>query len=254
MTSPDLALALELADLADGITMPRYRAADLRVTRKPDLTPVSEADEAVEQAIRARLGEARPDHAVVGEEYGQDGDADAEWRWIVDPIDGTKNYVRGMPVWATLIALQRGGEVVLGVVSAPALGRRWWAERGGGAFADGAPMHVSQVEGLGDAYVSFAGYGTFRTGGRGDQLDELLRRSWRVRALGDFWQHMLVAEGAVDVAIDPEVSLWDLAALQVIVEEAGGRFTTFAGEARPDGGSGISTNGRVHDEVLAIFA
>jgi len=253
--SPDLEhelqLALELADAADAITVSRFRAVDLRVTSKPDLTPVSEADESVERAIRARLARERPTHAVVGEEYGAEGDS--EWRWIVDPIDGTKNYVRGVPIWGTLIALQRGGDVVVGVVSAPALGRRWWATRGGGAFAAGVPIHVSEVADLGDAFVTFAGYGTFRTGGRGEQLDTLLERSWRVRAFGDFWQHMLVAEGAADVAIDPEVSLWDLAALQVIVEEAGGRFSDFAGRAMPDGGSGVSTNGRLHDEVLAIF-
>jgi histidinol-phosphatase len=250
--SADLALALELADVADGITMPRFRAVDLRVTTKPDLTPVSEADVAVEQALRGRLAEARPDHGFVGEEYGAEGDT--KWRWIVDPIDGTKNYVRGVPVWATLIALQHGDDVVAGVVSAPALGRRWWAARGGGAFADGVPIRVSAVSTLADAFVSFAGYGTFRTGGRGAQLDTLLERSWRVRAFGDFWQHMLVAEGAADVALDPEVSLWDLAALQVIVEEAGGRFSDLAGRATPDGGSGVSTNGRLHDDVLAIFA
>jgi len=247
----DLELALELADAADHITLPRFRASDLKVETKPDLSPVSEADKAVEEAIRDRLEKARPQHAVLGEEFGATGDS--RWRWVVDPIDGTKNYVRGVPVWATLIALMDGDEVVVGVVSAPMLHRRWWAARGEGAHADGERIHVSTVKDLADAHVSFGGLGSFRKKGLGDQLDELLRRTWRTRGFGDFWQHMLVAEGAVDIAVEPEVSLWDLAALQVIVEEAGGRFTNLAGEARPDGGSAASTNGLLHDDVLEIF-
>jgi histidinol-phosphatase len=233
----ELDLALALADLADSITLPRFRSLDLQVDTKPDLSPVTEVDRAVERAIRERLAAARPAHGVLGEEYGSD-DEGTGVRWILDPIDGTRNYLRGVPVWGTLIALEAGGEIVVGVASAPALGRRWWAARGTGAFADGCRIRVSEVGSLADAVVSDAG------------CDPRLRDCWHHRSFGDFWQHMLVAEGAVEVAVDPEVSLWDLAAVQVIVEEAGGRFSDLTGRRRPDGGSGLSTNGLLHDEVL----
>ena len=238
--SDDLALALELADVADAITLERFRAADLVVETKPDLTPVTEADRAVEEAIRERLARERPHDAIVGEEFGET--AGAARRWIVDPIDGTKNYVRGIPVWATLIALQ--GEAA--VVSAPALHRRWWAGRSSGAFADGHPIHVSAVGELGDAQLLWSGIEDWEAIGRGDAVLDLARRCWRSRGLGDFWQYMLVAEGAAEIALDPEVSLWDLAAPQLIVEGAGGRFTDLSGVSRPDGGSGIATNGLLH--------
>ena len=244
--SDDLALALELADVADAITLERFRAADLVVETKPDLTPVTEADRAVEEAIRERLARERPHDAIVGEEFGET--AGAARRWIVDPIDGTKNYVRGIPVWATLIALQ--GEAA--VVSAPALHRRWWAGRSSGAFADGHPIHVSAVGELGDAQLLWSGIEDWDAIGRGDAVLDLARRCWRSRGLGDFWQYMLVAEGAAEIALDPEVSLWDLAAPQLIVEEAGGRFTDLGGMSRPDGGSGIATNGLLHRAALEI--
>jgi histidinol-phosphatase len=244
-----------LADLADTMTLARFRASDLAVSTKPDLTPVTEADRAVEQAIRERLAMARPDHRVLGEEFGgEDGDgAAAGWRWIVDPIDGTKNYVRGIPVWATCIGLQHDGEGVVGVVSAPALGRRWWAARGEGAFADGRAIQVSAVADLGDAQLSYDSVPGFEAHGLEERFLDLARRCWRTRGLGDFWSHVLVAEGAVDVAVEPEVSVWDVAAVQVIVEEAGGRFTDLSGAARADGGSALSTNGLLHDEVLAAL-
>ncbi|MEA2716028.1 MAG: histidinol-phosphatase, partial [Actinomycetota bacterium] len=228
---PDLTLALELADVADGISMARFRDVDLLVETKPDLTPVTEVDHAVEDALRRRLGVARPGQAILGEERGEDVCASgASARWIVDPIDGTKNYVRGVPVWATLIALQRDGRMVVGVVSAPALGRRWWAARGEGAWADGRPIRVSRVAAVEDAFISYDGLERFdgraAAGGPTDgRLLRLARRCWRSRGLGDFWSHVLVAEGAVDIAAEPEVSLWDVAPIQVIVEEAGGRFT-----------------------------
>ena len=247
--SPELALALELADLADGLALPRFRALDLVVESKPDLTPVSEADRAVEQAIRARLAEVRPDHAVLGEEFGATEDRSG-WRWVIDPIDGTANYVRGVPVWATLLALEHDGELVLGVVSAPALGRRWWAERGGGAFADGQPIRVSGVTDLADASLAWAGTATFARQGKGEALLDLVQRAWRARGYGDFWMHLLVAEGAVDAAFEPEVAYYDVAAVQVIVEEAGGRFTDLSGRARADGGSALSSNGHLHGAVL----
>jgi len=243
----DLAFALELADLADSISLPRFRAADLRVETKPDLTPVTDADRAVERALRERLAEARPGEGVLGEEEGDDG---GPVRWIIDPIDGTRNFSRGIPVWSTLIALERDGSLVCGVASAPALGQRWWAARGDGAFKDGERIGVSRVERLEDATVSYSRAGLEQA--PGPSL-ELVRRAWHAQPFSDAWAHLLVAEGVVDVAIDHEMYPWDSAALQVIVEEAGGRFTTLAGEARHDGGSGVSTNGLVHDDVLALF-
>jgi histidinol-phosphatase len=250
----DLRLALELADLADTITLERFRASDLVVETKPDLTPVSEADRAVEQLLRKRIGEERPDHAVLGEEFGvAGGDQRAAARWIIDPIDGTKNYVRGIPVFATLIALERDGELAVGVASAPALGRRWWAARGAGAFANGARLRVSRVARLEDAQLGHSSVSSWRDHGLMDRFLELERRCWRGRGFGDFWTHVMVAEGAVDVAAEPEVSLWDVAAVQLIVEEAGGRFSNLAGVPRPDGGSAVSTNGLLHDQVLEIL-
>jgi histidinol-phosphatase len=250
-----LDLALELADLADAITMARFRANDLRVSTKPDLTPVSEADEAVERAIRDRLA-AYEGHAVLGEEFGAHAPADAEFRWIIDPIDGTKNYVRGVPIWATLVGLEQAGELVVGVAAAPALGMRWWGARGHGAFRDGQPIAVSSVSEIADAHLSFAWDTSerFHEGGIGERLLALSHRCWRTRGVGDFWQHLLVAEGAFDIAIDPIVSLWDVAALIPIVEEAGGRWSTVDGRAEPDGKSFVCTNGVLHDSVVAALA
>jgi histidinol-phosphatase len=253
----DLALAQTLADAADEITRRRFRAVDLAVETKPDLTPVSDADRAVEAAVRETLARQRPDDAVLGEEYGET--AGSARRWIIDPVDGTKNFVRGVPVWATLIALRDGDEVVVGVVSAPALGRRWWAARGAGAWVaeDDRPprrCRVSSVAGVGDAFLSYSSLGGWADGGRLDGLHALTRTVWRTRAFGDFWSHVLVAEGAVDVSCEPEVSLWDLAALQPIVEEAGGRFTDLSGVRGPDGGSVVCSNGLLHDDVVAALA
>lgn len=256
----DLALALELADLADAITLDRFRAEDLVVETKPDLTPVSEADRAVERAIRELLAIARPNDAVIGEEYGASDGADQNRRWIIDPIDGTKSYVRGVPTWATLLALQDGDEVIVGVVSAPVVHRRWWATRGDGAFMDDglgrAPeprrLRVSAIGSLADAQMSYGGLEEWDEAGRLDALLELGRRCWRTRGLGDLWSYMLVAEGAVEIGLDPLVSLWDLAAPQIIVEEAGGRFSDLQGVRRPDGGSGLATNGLLHEAALAI--
>jgi histidinol-phosphatase len=249
----DLQLALELADLADAVTLERFRASDLVVETKPDLTPVSEADRAVEQLLRKRIAEERPAHAVLGEEFGVGDGPAATTRWIVDPIDGTKNYVRGIPVYATLIALERDGALSVGVASAPALGRRWWAARGAGAFADGVPLRVSRVAKLEDAQLGHSSVSSWADHGLTERFLELERRCWRGRGFGDFWTHMMVAEGACDVAAEPEVSLWDVAAVQVIVEEAGGRFTNLAGLPRADGGSAVSSNGLLHDEVLGIL-
>jgi len=249
--NPDLTLALELADAADAITLSRFRAADLVIETKPDLTPVSEADRAVEKELRARIGKERPGHGIVGEEMGSEGGGDT--RWILDPIDATKNYIRGIPVYATLIALEREGVIEVGVVSAPALGRRWWAARGEGAFASGQRIRVSKVGKLSDALFLYSSLHGWEEHGRGAQMLDLLRGVWRSRGFGDFWAHMLVAEGSADIAAEPEVTLWDLAALQVILEEAGGRFTDRRGRARPDGGSALSSNGLLHDDLLAAL-
>ncbi|MBV8432002.1 MAG: histidinol phosphatase [Solirubrobacterales bacterium] len=254
----DLALALELADIADSITLERYGAADLKVATKLDLTPVSEADTAVEQAIRDRLASVRPADSVLGEEFGDSGGGTR--RWIVDPIDGTMGYVRGLPVWATLVALQDGDELSVGVVSAPALRRRWWAARGGGAYLDDglseAPrqIQVSAVAELRDAQLCLGAVVEWEAIGRLEQVLELERRCWRTRGFGDFWSYMLVAEGGVEIGGDPEASLWDLAATQVIVEEAGGRFSDLDGAARPDGGNALASNGLLHQAALEILA
>ncbi len=256
MTTPydaELALALELADLADAVTLPAYRDRTFTVRHKDDRSEVTEADRGTESAIRARLTATRPDHAVLGEEEGLIGDAGASHRWIVDPIDGTSNFVKGVPIWATLIALEHDGDVVVGVCSAPALGRRWWAVKGGGAFADGRPIAVSDVATIADAHLAYSDIGSFVRYGYGPQLTELTARCWRARGLGDFWMHVLVAEGAFDAAAEPIVNLWDLAAVQIIVTEAGGRFTDLSGRDTPDGGSAVSSNGRLHDEVLAAL-
>ena len=217
---------------------------------------MSDADRAAEEAIRRRLAEARPGDAVVGEEYGEtpgDGSGPNGRRWVLDPIDGTKNYVRRIPVWGSLIALERDGVPAVGVVSAPALGRRWWAARGEGAFADGDPVQVSAVADLADAQLSYDSYVGFERHGLGPASLDLERRCWRSRGFGDFWSHVLVAEGAVDIAVEPEVALWDVAPLLVIVEEAGGRFTDLAGRRWADGGSAVSTNGPLHDEIIRAF-
>jgi len=257
-SASDLSLALALTDLADGITLSRFRAEDLAVETKPDLTPVSEADRAVEQVLRERLAAERPDDLVLGEEYGGAQAPAGARRWIVDPIDGTKSYVRGVPAWATLLALECDGVVTVGVVSAPALGRRWWAAQGHGAFGtDGLGgerrLGVSGVRELGDAQLCFGGLEEWRDAGRLPGLLALGERCWRTRGYGDFWSYMLVAEGSVEIGLDPDVSLWDLAAPMIVVTEAGGRFTDLDGVETAGGGSGLATNGLVHETARAIL-
>jgi histidinol-phosphatase len=251
----DLRLAHVLADDADSLTMHRFKALDLHVVTKPDLTPVSDADSSVEDGVRRTLGRARPRDAVVGEEGGESG-----WgprRWVVDPIDGTKNFVRGVPVWATLIALMVEDVVVASVVSAPALYRRWWASKAGGAWTGRSllaaqPCRVSDVSDLHDASLSYSSLGEWHDVGRSADFIALTSRCWRNRAYGDFWSYMLVAEGGVDIALEPRLALHDMAALSVIVEEAGGRFTGLDGVPGPLGEGAIATNGRLHDQVLAF--
>ena len=253
----DLALALELADLADSLTLERFEATDLNVTAKPDMSPVSDADLACEEALRAKLAEARPSDSILGEEFG--GEATHEGRqWVSDPIDGTKNFVRGVPVWATLISLLVDGEPVVGVISAPALARRWYAAAESGAwrsFNSGSPkkLSVSGVESLTDASLSFSSLEGWAERGLRENFIALSDETWRLRGYGDFFSYCLVAEGAVDIAAEPEVSLWDLAALSVLVTEAGGRFTSLAGEDGPHGGDAIATNGLLHDAALGAI-
>ncbi len=251
----DLQLAIALADAADAITMQHYRSASLAVRTKSDKTPVSEAEESVELMIRERVAAERPGDGLVGEEYGTSG-ATAR-RWIIDPIDGTKNYVRGIPIFATLIGLEENGRIVAGVVSAPALQRRWWASAGEGAFCTSLgttqPIRVSRVDKLEGAHLTYDSVLDFDQHGGAVRFLSLMRRCTRSRGFGDFWAHMLVAEGAVEIAIEPAVSIWDMAAVQIIVEEAGGRFSDIRGEGRIDGGSAVSTNGLVHEAVLEYF-
>lgn len=242
--------AHELADVADALTLPAFRAGVVART-KGDGTPVTDVDEAVERALRTRIRAAFPTHVVYGEEDGLDGDPAAP-TWIIDPIDGTANFVKGNPVHATLIALRVDGEIVLGLVSAPALGSRWDGILGGPAHQDGREVRVSAVDRLADAEVSFGQLSALESAGHGPLVHALVTGTARQRGFGDFWMHCLVASGVAEVALETDVKLWDLAAVKVVVEAAGGRFSDLAGGRSPDGGSALSTNGRVHDEVLAL--
>ncbi|MFI7349977.1 histidinol-phosphatase [Streptomyces sp. NPDC049936] len=256
----DLRLAHVLADAADAATMDRFKALDLKVETKPDMTPVSEADKAAEELIRGHLARARPRDSVQGEEFGTTGAGTR--RWVIDPIDGTKNYVRGVPVWATLIALMEAGEggyqPVVGLVSAPALGRRWWAVQDHGAFTgrsltSASRLRVSQVSTLSDASFAYSSLGGWEEQGRLDGFLDLTREVWRTRAYGDFWPYMMVAEGSVDICAEPELSLWDMAANAIIVTEAGGTFTGLDGRHGPHSGNAAASNGRLHDELLGYL-
>ena len=252
----DLRLAHVLADDADSLTQARFKALDLHVMSKPDLTPVTDADRSVEESIRRTLSRVRSRDAVLGEEQGSTGHS--QRRWVVDPIDGTKNFVRGVPVWATLIALVVDEEVVLGVVSAPQLQRRWWASASGGAWTGRSLLkatqcRVSDVRRLEDASMSYSSLSGWDERGRLDDFVSLTRRCWRTRAYGDFWSYMLVAEGAVDIAAEPELELYDMAALDVIVREAGGRFTSLDGTDGPWGGNALATNGHLHEAALGFL-
>ena len=249
----DLELALRLADIADEISLKRFEALDLIIESKPDLSPVTDAGKAVEVAIRAAISQARADDLIVGEEFGSPDSLVGKYYWVIDPIDGTKNYLRGVPTWATLIGLiNPEGRVVVGVVSAPALVRRWWAAEGTGAKlkfnGELRDIQVSKVSKLNDASISYSdliGWGTRR-----EKFLALQEKIWRTRGHGDFWSHMLVAQGAVDLAVEPSLALWDMAALDVIIREAGGKFTNISGEAGPHGGSAISSNGLVHEAFM----
>jgi histidinol-phosphatase len=249
----DLRLAHVIADQVDAVTMSRFTAVDLKVETKPDLTPVTDADRAAEELIRSQLKRTRPRDSVLGEEYGTSGHGARQW--IIDPIDGTKNFVRGVPVWATLIALVDAKRPVLGLVSAPALGRRWWAAVGTGAWTGRSlsmarRLEVSAVDNLSDASLSYASFRGWEAQGRGEAFLDLTRTVWRSRAYGDFWSYMLLAEGGVDIACEPELAVYDMAALVPIVVEAGGRFTSLDGVDGPFGGNAVATNGLLHSATL----
>ncbi|THV43274.1 histidinol-phosphatase [Glycomyces buryatensis] len=250
----DLGLAHLLADSAAQIGNARFRSSDLRVSTKPDMTEVSDADTTIEEVLRSTLSRARPRDGVYGEEFGDNPGASGR-KWVIDPIDATRNYVRGVPVWATLIALFERGEPVVGVVSAPALNRRWWAMKGAGAWAGrdqrgGKKIQVSRVSKLADASVSYSSITNWNKVDRQGAMLGLLHEVWRERGFGDFYSYCLLAEGCVDIVAEPEVALWDLAPLALIVEEAGGTFTDLKGRPGPDGGTAVATNGLLHEPVL----
>jgi len=258
----DLSFARELADMADAISMDRFRSTDLVVTTKPDMTPVSDADRAVETALRAAIADSRAGDSVRGEEFGTEGDSRRQW--IIDPIDGTKNYVRGVPIWATLISLTIDTVPVVGVVSAPALGTRWWGATGQGAFVNeqlgsthsdqARRIHVSRVSELEDASISLSGLTRWENAGKLPQLLDLTREVWRTRDYGDMWPYMMVAEGLLEVSGEYDLQVYDMAALIPIVREAGGMFTSVDGEDGPWHGSALATNGLLHDRVIAALS
>jgi histidinol-phosphatase len=255
--SDDLALALALAADADHISLDRYQSLDLVVTTKPDRTPVTDADQAVERSIRSGIEAARPTDSILGEEYGTQGDSPRQW--IIDPIDGTANFLRGVPIWGTLISLAVEGVPIVGVVSAPALGKRWWAAKGHGAWGQAAgeeprALRVSGVDDLADASLSYNSIAGWDEAGRLDEVIALTRRVWRSRAIGDMWAYMLLAEGALDIVGEFDLKPYDMAALIPIVEEAGGRFSSVDGEPGPWSGSALATNGALHAEALALLS
>ena len=253
----DLRLAHVLADAVDQLTMSRFKAQDLEVSTKPDLTEVTDADRAAEQLVRSQLSRSRSRDQVIGEEFGTTGASPRQW--VIDPIDGTSNFVRGVPVWGTLIGLIEDGRPVLGLVSAPALGRRWWGGEEAGAWTgtrinSASRLQVSSVSRIDEASLSYSSLHGWAERERLPQMLNLMQRFWRTRAYGDFWSYMLVAEGAVDVACEPELALHDMAALVPIVTEAGGRFTSLQGEDGPFGGDAVASNGLLHEEILEALA
>lgn len=255
--SDDLQVAAGIIDQVDAFTLERFRSNDMVVETKPDLTPVTDADRGAEKIIREKLAQFRSRDAIMGEE-GEDHEGLSGRRWIIDPIDGTKNFVRGVPVWATLLALEEDGEIILGIVSAPALNRRWWAGKGLGAYtgkswASAKKIQVSDVSRISDSSLSYSSLDGWAEHGKLRAFFDLAQESWRTRAYGDFWSYMLVAEGAVDVAAEPELALYDMAALVPIVTEAGGKFTSLDGTPGPYGGNAVATNGRLHDEVIEML-
>lgn len=250
--SAELGFANGLADIADEISMRYWRRSDTSVRSKADGTPVTQADEEIERVLRKEIAAAFPEHGVLGEEEGEHTGTSGA-RWILDPIDGTKNFSWGIGVWGTLIALEVDEEIVAGVVSCPGLGERYSAGRGLGATRNGETIRVSQTDDLSSARVAFTAIDTFAEQGRHEQFMRYITSSAHNRGIGDCYGHMLVASGCLDAMVEPRLSVWDLAPLIVIIEEAGGRFTDIDGNNTIYGRSVVSTNGRVHEAVLDVF-
>ncbi len=252
----DLELALKLSKVSEEIALTRYLAQDLVIETKPDASPVTDADQSIEKKIREILGQERPKDLIIGEEFGQADFDGKNYAWVIDPIDGTKNFLRGIPTWAVLIALLNPAkEIVVGVVAAPALFRKWYAVKDEGAFVSinngtAKQLKVSRVNKLSDASLSYSDL--FGWEGRREKFLELQDKFWRVRGLGDFWSHILVAEGAVEIAAEPSLKIWDMAACAIIVTEAGGKFTDLKGVPGPFGRSAVSSNGLIHNEFLDL--
>jgi histidinol-phosphatase len=239
---------MELADVADRLAMRHFRR-DLKITQKPDRTFVTQADTAIERELRERIAARYPQHGVLAEELA-DGTAERETRWIIDPIDATHSFMRGIPVFATLIALERAGVMELGVMSAPAMRERWHAIRGGGAWSGPRRLRVSKIARLGDAQAFYASRSAFLAVGKARGFDAVIKQTWRDRGFGDFWGYALVTEGAGEAMIEPELYPWDLAAPLIIVEEAGGRLTDWSGRRTYAGGSAVASNGLLHEAIL----
>lgn len=250
----DLELALALADAADEISLARFQALDLKIETKPDRTPVTDADRSVEKQIREMISQLAPTDIVIGEEFENTGSSSRAW--IIDPIDGTANFLRGLPIWATLIALRTDSAITTSVVSAPAMGRRWWASKGEGAFTrdvDGSvrKLSVSSVSDLSDSYISYNSIQQWQRIGKEKNIENLSQQVWRIRAFGDFLSYMYVAEGAIDAASEPDLKIYDIAALVPIVQEAGGRFTDLTGELSEHSSAVLASNGLIHEAIRA---
>ena len=252
-----LAFALELCDITDPIALAAFRS-EVAVDRKADGSFVTAADREVESVIRGRIADRYPGHGLVGEEYGEAESGTGSERWFIDPIDGTHNFMRGLPLFATLLAVERDGEIQVGVVSAPALGQRWFASRGGGAWVAGGPanpngprrLHVSTIDRLDQAQVLFRSIGDMNASRVAAGFQRLLQATWRERGFGDFWGYTLIADGAAEALMEQDLGPWDLAAPWILVEEAGGRITDFDGRRSLERGEGFATNGVLHEAVL----
>jgi histidinol-phosphatase len=259
MSAEDLEFTHKLADAADKISMARFGAIDLKIETKPDLTPVSDADKSVEQELRTLIGKYASSDSIIGEEFGHDGGSNREW--ILDPIDGTKNFVRGVPFWGTLIGLRVDGEMTTGMVSAPALGRRWFGATGLGAFLQTKTnsfqserkLQVSKVSKLEDAYLGYSSQDSWNVKSQEQEFEKLLKRVWRARGFGDFIIHMMVAEGSLDLSMEPSLAIWDMAALIPIIKEAGGKVTSLSGGDSLVEKSMVVTNGLLHDQTIKLF-
>jgi histidinol-phosphatase len=260
MSIQDLEFTHKLADAADKISMARFGAMDLKIETKPDLTPVSDADRSVEEELRKLIADYSPQDSIIGEEFGHDGGGNREW--ILDPIDGTKNFVRGVPFWGTLIGLRVDGEMTTGMVSAPALGRRWFGATGLGSFLQTKTnsfqserkLQVSKVSKLEDAYLGYSSQDRWEKKSQEEEFEKLLKKVWRARGFGDFIIHMMVAEGSLDLAMEPSLAIWDMAALIPIIREAGGNVTSLNNGDPLIEKSLVTTNGLLREQTIKSFS